>query len=551
MKGTPPTTTTDIEGYVPFPADRIRRYVDEGHWSGLTFHAVVDRVADEAPTRPAVVGPERELSYGDLAANSRRLARAFRDELGLRADDAVALQLPNCPEFVEVFVACSRLGVVPALLLTRHREREVRHVVDLTDARAVVTAGDRFDLGFDTVGLVDDVADGSDHLDARVVVGSDGDPPEGWHDVASLRDEAVDHDVDVEVNPCNPGLFMLSGGTSGLPKAIPRTHNDYVYLWEHIAGAMGVDADWTLVAGLPVPHSFAFGYVFGAALWAGACVAVEPKLKPRPLIDLIDRVDGDLTTLIPKQLIDFLDADADAALSTLRVVCSGGQKVPPDLVRRVADQWDAGFCNVFGMGEGAQIITRPDDPLEVQAETVGRPVGPGDELRILDDDGEEVPQGDLGELVVRGPGVFTGYLRNEAANDESFDDDGWFHTGDVLSRRADGNYQVWGRRDDSINRAGETVYGPAIEDVLVEHPKVAKAAVVGVPHEELGERIGAAVELRAGADALTLDELTAFFEERGVAVFRRPERLRVLDSLPETDVGKLDRGAVGALFDRE
>lgn len=543
MHDGPAHATTDIEGYVPFPADRVRAYREAGDWRDLTFHAVVDRVTEATPSRRALVGPERELSYGDLSRNSRRLAGAFRDELGLRADDTVTLQLPNCVEFGEAFLACSRLGVVPAFVLPRHREQELRHVVSLTESKAVVAAGDRYDLGFDYVGLVDGIVDDYAHLDACVAVTGDGGElsPE-WRDLTALRDhgEAVDGD---DVNPCNPGLFMLSGGTSGLPKAIPRTHNDYVYLWEHIARAMGVESDWTLVAGLPIPHSFAFGYVLGAGLWAGATVAVEPVLKPDPLVALVDRVDGDVTTLIPKQLIDFLDAGADATLSTLRVVCSGGQKVPPDLVRRVADQWDAGFCNVFGMGEGAQVITRPDDPVEVQATTVGRPLGPGDEIRILDE-GREVPQGEPGELVVRGPGVFTGYFRNEAANESSFDDDGWFHTGDVFSQRPDGTYEVWGRLDDTINRAGETIYAPAIEDVLVEHPKIAKAAVVGVPDEALGERVGAAVELRRGVDALTLDEVTAFLDERGLAVFRRPERLDVVESLPETDVGKIDRGAV-------
>jgi non-ribosomal peptide synthetase component E (peptide arylation enzyme) len=545
MDDAPLSATADIEGYVPFPDERIENYVEAGHWEGLTFHGVVDRVADETPDKRAIVGPDREVTYGDLAANSRRLAGAFR-ALSLDPDDMVTFQLPNCIEFVEAFLACSRLGVVPAFVLPRHREQELRHVVDLTESRAVVTVGNR-EKGFDYVGLVDRIADDYDHLEARVAVTADGtDAPAGWHDFGAMRDQGEEVAGD-DVNPCNPGLLMLSGGTSGLPKAIPRTHNDYVYLWKHIAREMGVDADWTLVAGLPIPHSFAFGYVLGAALWAGASVAVDPALKPDSLIRLVDRVDGDVITLVPKQLGDFLDADADGTLSTLRVVCSGGQKVPPELVRRVADRWNAGFCNVFGMGEGPQVITRPDDPLDVQATTVGRPLGPGEELRIVDD-GAEVPRGDLGELVVRGPGVFTGYLRNEDANAKSFDEGGWFHTGDVFSRRHDGTYEVWGRLDDTINRAGETIHAPAVEDVLVEHPKVAAAAVVGVPDESLGERVGAAVELREGVDALTLDEVTAFFEDRGLAVFRRPERLVVVETLPETDVGKIDRGAVEGLF---
>lgn len=552
------TATADVGGYEPFPDERIRRYLDAGYWRNLTFHDVVDRAAAETPDRPAVTGPERSLTYAELAAASERIAAGLR-ALGLGPDDLLAIQLPNCVEFVEVFLACSRVGAAPALVLPRHRERELRHVLDLTDSVAVVTDAGRYDLGFDYAGLVEAVAGDYDHLAHRVAVTADGSaPPAGWQDLSALRADgagAVDgpdgeSDLDgVTVNPCNPGLLMLSGGTSGLPKAIPRTHNDYVYLWEHIARSMGVESDWSLVAGLPVPHSFAFGYVMGAGLWAGAEVVVEPTLKPGPVVDAIDRTGGDLTTLIPKQLVDFLDADADGRLATLEVVCSGGQKVPPEITRRVVDRWDVGFCHVFGMGEGAQIITRPDDPLEVQAETVGRPVGPGDEVRVLAEDGHEAPDGEPGELAVRGPGVFTGYLRNPGANAADFDDEGWFHTGDVLARRPDGNYEVYGRLDDTINRAGETIYAPAVEDALVEHPAVETAAVVGVPDPELGERVGAAVELAEGVEDLTVAEVQRFFEEEGHAVYRRPERLVVLDSLPETQVGKIDRGGVESLFE--
>lgn len=556
MERPPATSTADIEGYEPFSDDRIRAYLEAGHWRNLTFHEVVDRTAADTPDQTVVIGPNRTLSYGELAANSRSIASGLA-ALGIGPDDLLTLQLPNCVEFVEVFLACSRVGAAPALVLPRHRERELRHVLEVTDSVAVVTVNDRYDVGFDYAGLVDDVVDDYDKLDHRISVTAPGSAPrDGWHSVAALRDAgaaAVDRDGDepapgeVAVNPCNPGLLMLSGGTSGLPKVIPRTHNDYGYLWERTAEAMGVAEDWTLVAGLPVPHSFAFGYVLGTALWAGATVAVQPSLKPGPLVDLIERVDGDLTTLIPKQLINLLERDAADPLSTLEVVCSGGQKVPPDVVRRVADRWDADFCNVFGMGEGVQIITRPDDPLDVQAKTVGRPVGPGEEVRIVDDAGEDVSQGERGELVARGPGVFTGYLRNPEANAEDFEAE-WFHTGDVLARRDDGNYQVYGRMDDTINRAGETIYAPAVEDVLVEHPRISTAGVAGIPDPSLGERVGAAVEL-VDTGSLTIEEVQSFFEDQGVAVHRRPERLLVVESLPETQAGKIDRDAIAALFE--
>lgn len=549
MSSGPATSTADIEGYVPFPDHRIDRYLENGYWRNRRVHDLVDHVADADPERPAVIGLDRQLSYGDLAARSRGLAAAFADDLGLQPDDRLTLQLPNSLEFVETFVACSRLGVVPAFILPRHRDREVEHVVGLTRAAAVVTDAGRYDSEIDYPEFYADLA----KLDHRIgVTPPESEPPPGWLDFDRLRrtPDSIEP-VDVTVNPCNPALVMLSGGTSGLPKGIPRTHNDYGYQWEHIVDAIGVDEGWTFLAGIPLGHSFGTGYVLGTALWSGGAVAVEPRLKPEPLLRAIDRVGADVTALIPKQLIDLLELEetSDRDPSTLRTVCSGGQKVPPELSRRVIDRWDVGFSHVFGMGEGPQVITRPDDSIEIQTETVGRPLSDADEVRIVDENGDPVPAGELGELVFRGPGVASGYLDNEAATDEAFEPGGWFHTGDVFSQRPDGNYEVWGRLDDTINRAGETVHVPAVEDALVEHPAISKAAVIGIPDEALGERIGAAIELEPGVEELALEDVVEFFEERGYAVYLRPERLTVVESLPETTVGKIDRAAVSSWFD--
>ena len=547
----PATSTADLEGYVPHPDERIERYVASGHWRNRRLHDLVDRVAREDPDRPAVVGPDRRLGYGDLAARSRALAAGLAASLGLEPHDALTLQVPNSVEFVETAIACSRLGVVPAYVLPRHRRREAEHVAGLTRSRAVVTDAGRYAPDVDYPACYA----GAETVEHRVGVTADGAaPPDGWvgyEDLVEAGQDAVTVLEDVAVNPNDPALVMLSGGTSGLPKGIPRTHNDYGYQWERIAGALGLEAGWTCLPGIPLGHSFGTGYVMGAALWAGATVAVEPRLKPDALLDAIVRTAADLTALIPKQLVDLLEHDAADArdLATLRVVCSGGQKVPPELSRRVVEQWDVGFSHVYGMGEGPQVISRPDDPLEVMTETVGRPLSDADEVRLLDPDGEPVDEGERGELAFRGPGVASGYLDNPEATAEAFEPGGWFHTGDVLSRRPDGNFDVWGRLDDTINRAGETIYAAAVEDALVEHPAVSKAAVVGVPDEVLGERVGAAVELEPGAEAPTLEEVVDFFEARGHAVYLRPERLEVVASLPETDVGKIDRRAVRGWFE--
>lgn len=548
------TDTASLSGYVPFDEERKQAYVENGYWSGSTFHDVLDEHAAETPDRTALVGPQRELTYAEFAENTRQIAAYLAGELGLEPNERVVFQLPNCTEFLEAFFACSRIGVIPVMVLPRHREAEANHVVDLTDARAYVVDHDRYPNQFDFVGLADDVRDAYDSLEHLVATtAAETSSVEGGISFDSMRDDAWteaygDAVTSTDVDPSKPGVMLLSGGTTGLPKAIPRTHNDYLFQWERMAATAGVSTDWIAFPSVPIGHNASLNCVVGAALWQGATVAVEPVLKPERLMAFIERVGGSYTLPMPTQILDILDHPRvdEYDLSSLEVLVSGGQKVPPAAVERSVERWDVGFCNIFGMAEGPLICSRPEDDLEIQAHTVGRPIAPeADELRIVDTDRQEaVDTGQAGELAVRGPGFFTGYFRNPAENEENLSEDGWFFTEDVLARRPDGNYEVYGRIKDTIIRGGENIYAPGVEDELIEHPKIANAAVVGVPDDRLGERPAAVVELADGAAEVSLEEISSFLDDRGMAVFKRPERLAIVSSLPRTEVGKIEKKAL-------
>ncbi|MHC3439965.1 (2,3-dihydroxybenzoyl)adenylate synthase [Natrialbaceae archaeon A-gly3] len=537
--------STEIEGYVPFPDDRAESYIEEGYWNEQPFHAVLDERAERHPDRTALIGPDRELSYAELAANSERIAAYLQHETRLQRLDRVVFQLPNTVEFIEAFFACSRLGVVPVMLLPRHRESEARHVIELTDAKAFATTGSRYDLGFDYVEFVNKFADEYSDLERLVAVaGEDQQLPKNWTEFDTLRTAYEPDDLSpVDVNPSDPGVMLLSGGTTGLPKGIPRTHNDYVFQWEQMAEVVGVEDDWVGFPSVPIGHNASLCCVVGSAFWAGATVAVEPVLKPDQLMQLIEDVDGTYSLPVPTQLVDILEhPDRESYnLSSLEVLISGGQKVPPRVVYELVDEYGIGFCNIFGMAEGPLICTRPDDDVDTQANTVGRPIAPeADEVKIVSKDRRaEVDQGEQGELSVQGPGYFTGYFRTPEENAENFDDDGWFYTEDVLSVDDDGNYRVHGRIKETIIRGGENIYAPDLEDVLIEHEAIENVAVIGMPDERLGERPAAFVELRGDASELTLDELQTYLGDRGIAVFKRPERLEIVDELPRTEVGKI------------
>lgn len=548
------TDTASLAGYVPFDSDRQREYVDAGYWRNTTFHEVIDRHAAEIPDHIALVGPRRELTYEELATNSRRIASYLLGEVGLRPNERIIFQLPNCSEFLEAFIACSRIGVIPVMVLPRHRSAEANHIVDLTDARAYVVDHDRYSPRFDFVDLANDVHDAHEPLEDIVATTDDETSSvDGCITFSEMRDECWveeygDDVLETDVNPSEPGVMLLSGGTTGLPKAIPRTHNDYVFQWEHMADVAGVNDDWVAFPSVPIGHNASLNCIVGAALWVGATVAVEPEPKPEALMEFIERVGGNYTLPMPTQILDIFEhPDLDQYdLSSLEVLVSGGQKVPPRVVEEAVERWNVGFCNIFGMAEGPLICSRPDDDVEIQANTVGRPIASeADEIRIVDSDREtEVSTSEAGELAVRGPGYFTGYFRHEEENVENFSKDGWFFTEDVLARRPDGNLEVYGRLKDTIIRGGENIYAPGVEDELVEHPAIANAALVGMPDDRLGERPAAFVELTNDASDLSLEDVSSFLEERGIAVFKRPERLEILKSLPRTEVGKIEKQAL-------
>lgn len=545
-----------LEGYVPFPDDRVDEYVEADFWQNYHFHEVLDEQAADQPDKVALIDHRRELSYRELSANSRCIAGYLHGELGLGPLDPVVFQLPNRAEFLEAFFACSRIGAIPTMVLPRHRRAELEHVASLTEAEVIVTVNREAGGGFDFVGLADAVASETGHLEHRIAVADSEDLPDGWDDFDDLRDTDT-HDVHVDavdeqgVNPCDPGLFLLSGGTTGLPKAIPRTYNDYVFQWRKMVEAMNIRSDWTGFASVPASHNASLVCVIGPAIWAGATVALEPRLKPEALMALIERTGGNWSLPIPTQLIDILDhPERDKYdLSSLELLISGGQKVPPRVVYDAIETWGIEFGNIFGMAEGPLIVTRPGDEADLQAQTVGYPIAPeADEVRLVDttDRSREVDVGERGELCVRGPGYFTGYFRNPEENAENFDEEGWFYTEDILLEREDGYYDVHGRLKDTIIRGGENIHAPGVEDELIEHAAIGNVAVVGKPDERLGERPFAYVELADDVDpnAVTVEAISEWLEGRGVGIFKHPEFIEVVDELPRTEVQKIDKQAL-------
>jgi mycobactin salicyl-AMP ligase len=350
------------------------------------------------------------------------------------------------------------------------------------------------------------------------------------------------------VDTGSPALLLVSGGTTGLPKLIPRTHDDYVYNAVASAEVCRLNGDDVYLVVLPAAHNFPLACpgLLGA-MTVGATTVFTTDPSPESAFAAIARHGVTVTALVPALATLWAHACEWEPVTpkTLRLLQVGGAKLDAEDARRIRETLTPGLQQVYGMAEGLLSYTRLDDPPDLLDHTQGRPLCDDDELRIVDDAGEPVSPGAEGELLVRGPYTLNGYFRAEADNQRSFDGDGFYRTGDVVRRLANGYLQVTGRVKDVIHRGGETVAAQDIEEHLLTHPAIVSAAAVPLPDRYLGEKIGAAVVF--AGPPMTLAELNHYLDTRGVAKHARPDVLMPVAALPTTAVGKLDKAAISRL----
>ena len=532
--------SSQLEGFVPFPPDRAANYRAAGYWTGRTVDSMLSDAAHNWSTRLAVVdadGPQR-LTFAQLDQRADRAAAGLA-ELGIAAGDRVLLQLPNTCEFAVALFALLRAGAIPVMCLTGHRAAELGHFAAVSEATALIipdSAG-----GFDYRPMAQELSNGHPGL-RHVIVDGDPGPFTSWSQVCVSNVERPEpHNPDPE----SPALLLVSGGTTGTPKLIPRTHNDYVYNATASAELCKLTADDVYMAALPAAHNFPLACpgLLGA-IAVGAPTVFLSNPSPESAFGAIARHGVTVTALVPALANLWAQATEwePEAPTSLRLLQVGGAKLEASDAQRVRETLTPGLQQVFGMAEGLLNYTRPGDPPEVVDHTQGRPLCVDDELRIVDDAGQPVPAGTEGELLVRGPYTFNGYFRAEEANARCFDPKGFYRSGDLVRQHPDGNLEVTGRVKDVIHRGGETIPAADLEEHLRTHPAISSAAAVALPDPYLGEKICAAVVF--SGRPVTLTELNAYLDQRGVARHARPDVLSAMTSLPTTPVGKIDKKAI-------
>ncbi len=526
--------------YVRWPDALAARYRQDGYWRGEVLGTLLTDWALTDGDRIAIVDRHRRWTYAELHRTADRLAAGFR-RLGIRAGDRVVVQLPNVGAFAAVSIGLFRLGAVPVFALPMHRRSEIVYLCDHADAVAYVTIDTL--LGFDYRALARDVRREARTV-AHIVIAGDG------QEFPTLSDVEAEAEPLPAPRPSDVAFLLLSGGTTGLPKLIPRTHDDYAYQMRATAEGLSFDRNGVYLAALPVAHNAALGCpgLLGS-LRLGAKAVLLASPSPDDAFAAIEREGVTLTTLIPPLVQLWLEAaefnDLDLSGMTVQV---GAARLAPELGARLQEEWGSLLTQWFGMAEGLLSFTRLADAEDIARETVGRPLAQADEIRVVDEHGNDVAPGRTGELLTRGPYTIRGYYKADDYNAVTFTSDGFLRTGDLVSVRPDGNMVVEGRRKDVINRGGEKVAPGEVEDALLLHPRIREVAVVAMPDPLVGEKICAFVIARG--QPLELPEVRTFLREHGVADFKLPDRIEHISALPKTNVGKVDRGQLRELIAR-
>ncbi len=493
-----------LQGVVPFPPEYAKRYRERGYWVDKSlaeeFNAVFDRYAG----RVALIDRDRSFTYADIDRLTDNLALNLL-QLGLKPLDRVVVQLPNVAEFVILYFALQKISAIPIAALTTHRYAEISQFVQLSGAVACVIPDRQGD--FEYPPMIDRIRKSSPALKLGIVLGK---TPQGFASLSELilQPALVPKSAlsEIRIDPTDPAIFQLSGGTTGIPKLIPRTHNDYAYNSKVAAEVCEIKPESILLLVLPIAHNLPLacpgiqGFFF-----KGAKVVVSASTKPEDMCALIAKHRITHLKVVPALLIRMLNDPAVTRhdLSSMQIIQSGGQRLQPEtrmLAKRLIPS--AFIQENFGMSEGLLTFVRLNDPDDVRLETVGMPVCPDDEVRLVDDDDNIVAFGEVGEMCCRGPYTLRGYYGVPDYNARVFSADGFYHSGDLMRQHPSGAFIVEGRKKDLINRGGEKISAEEVENLILSHPAVKECRL----HSDSRPRYGRAhVRLRPASQRRHFD----------------------------------------------
>ena len=523
-----------LENCVDWPEELADKYRAKGYWQDITLYQHFCQLAERFGDLEAIVYQEQRLTFNQLLSQIDNVAAAL-SECGLAAGERVVFQLPNCPEFVVTFYALLKIGVIPVMALPPHRETEIIHFVNHAEAVAYFFPAKIRE--FDYRDMAENVRAECPSLKHLFVLG------EAWEGQHSLSDflNAAAPSSSIEPIPASEvAIMLLSGGTTALPKLIPRTHNDYLfnYLQSGIIG--GLSDGVTLMAVLPMAHNYTLSSPgFLGALSYGGRVVIAPAHDPETIFSLVEQEKVNIIPAAIPLIVNWLNSDIPELfdLSSLNIITNGGAKLQPELRQQLEQKFACTFQEIYGTAEGLLNFTPLDGPDDIRYNSSGKPLSVDDEIKVIDDDGNELAEGELGELVVRGPYTIRGYYNAPENNASGFTAGGFYKMGDLV-RLIDGYLYCEGRSKDLINRGGEKISCDEVEKHMLANPKIKSASLVAMPDPVFGEKACAFVILQPG-HSMDLEDLKTYLLAQKIAKFKLPERLEITDSFPISPAGKI------------
>ncbi|WP_285126589.1 (2,3-dihydroxybenzoyl)adenylate synthase EntE [Leclercia adecarboxylata] len=515
--------------FTRWPDDFARRYREKGYWQDLPLTDILTRHADSDAL--AIIDGERRLTYRQFQQSVNNLAAALQAQ-GIQRGDTALVQLGNVAEFYITFFALLQVGVAPVNALFSHQRSElnayatqIEPTLLIADRAHGLFAGDDFLNTFrDQHPSVRVALLRGEGLEAAIAR-----PAENFIASPTPADEVA--------------FFQLSGGSTGTPKLIPRTHNDYYYSIRRSNEICGITADTRYLNALPAAHNFAMSSPGSLGIFmAGGCVVLAHDPSATLCFPLIEEHRITVTSLVPPAVSLWLQAITEGAgnaqLASLQLLQVGGARLSATLAARIPAEMGCQLQQVFGMAEGLVNYTALDDTPERIMNTQGRPMCPDDEVWVADENGNPLPRGEVGRLMTRGPYTFRGYYKSLEHNASAFDANGFYCSGDLIAIDEQGYITVQGREKDQINRGGEKIAAEEVENLLLRHEAVIHAALVSMEDSLLGEKSCAYLVVKQPLRAV---DVRRFLREQGVAEFKLPDRVECLDALPLTPVGKVDK----------
>ncbi|MGP4968002.1 (2,3-dihydroxybenzoyl)adenylate synthase [Glutamicibacter ardleyensis] len=527
-----------LHGVIPYPAEFAERYLADGFWGRRTLDRVLRETAMRRGAHPAVIDEERVISYAELISRID-VSQATLSARGINAGDRVIIHVPNVLEFFDAVYAVISLGAIPVFAVHSHRASELEHLARSSEAEMLITSS-----RIPGVDPQEFCAELANRLPLLSVVYAEDLYEQGLDLLAAGREVSRAGCP----RPAHAAAFLqLSGGTTGRPKLIPKTHRDYAYSFERSAQICNLDDSTVYLSGIPLAHNFAAsspGYM-GVFATGGTVVCALDGSAER-IFSLIAEHRVTVVAAVPPLALAWLNSSQKHRydLSSWQLLQVGGAKLSRGVAERITPELGCALQQVFGMAEGLVCYTRLDDDPETVVSTQGKPMCVADEVLVLDSAGTPVPDGTPGNLWVRGPYTFRGYYNNPQANAECFTPDGFYGSGDIVVRDARGYLTVVGRTKDVINRGGEKISPEQIEAVLLRNPAVHDVSVVGVPDEALGERTHAYVVPRDRTTPTRAKILRAWMRTEHLAEHHIPDVITIVGELPKTHIGKISRNTL-------